>query len=128
MNKNLSLSIESLRFALGWFMFFAGIEKVIDPAWTSKGFLLSAKTFAPLYAWFAEPFNIWWIDPLNAWSITLIGVFLLLGIFIRYSAWAGIVLMILYYFPQYTFPFVPHGFIVDEHIIYAVGNANLNLK
>jgi thiosulfate dehydrogenase [quinone] large subunit len=100
-------------------MFFAGIEKVLDPAWTAKGFLLSAKTFPEFYAWFAEPINSWWIDPLNAWGIALVGVALLLGVAVRPAAWAGAVLMFVYYFPHNVFPEVPHGFIVEEHIIYA---------
>ncbi len=108
-----------LRILLGWFMFFAGIEKVLDPAWTAKGFLLSAKTFPVFYAWFAEPYNIWWIDPINAWSITLVGLFFLLGIYVRPAAWGGALLMIMYYFPHYVFPAVPHGYIVEEHFIYA---------
>ena len=100
-------------------MFFAGIEKVVDPHWSAKGFLLGAKTFPALYAWFAAPTNIWWVNPLNAWGITLVGVALLLGVAVRPAAFAGAALVMLYYFPQYTFPYVPHGFIVDEHIIYA---------
>ena len=100
-------------------MFFAGIEKVLDPAWTAQGFLLSAKTFPAFYAWFAEPVNSWWIDPLNAWGIALVGVALLLGVAVRPAAWAGAVLMIVYYFPHNVFPQVPHGFIVEEHVIYA---------
>ena len=28
--------------------------------------------------------------------------------------------MLLYYFPAVEFPFVGHGFIVDEHIVYAL--------
>ena len=118
MNK-ITFSAVGLRLLLGWFMFFAGIEKVLDPAWTAQGFLLSAKTFPAFYAWFAEPVNSWWIDPLNAWGIALVGVALLLGVAVRPAAWAGAVLMIVYYFPHNVFPQVPHGFIVEEHVIYA---------
>ena len=104
-------------------MFFAGIEKILDPAWTAAGFLLGAKTFSSFYAWFASPANLWWVDPFNAWGITLVGVALLLGVGIRPAAWAGAALMILYYFPPNAFPSVPHGFIVEEHVIYAAAFA-----
>jgi len=107
-----------LRFLLGWFMFFAGIEKVLNPEWTASGFLMTAKTFPSFYAWFASAGNSWWVDPLNAWGLTLVGVALLLGVAIRPAALAGFALMILYYFPHVDFPNVPHGFIVEEHIIY----------
>ncbi len=100
-------------------MFFAGFEKVLDPAWTAKGFLLGAKTFPDFYVWFALPANTWWVDPLNAWGILLVGVALLLGLGVRLASLCGAALMTLYYFPQITFPYVPHGYIVDDHIIYA---------
>lgn len=119
MDTKITYAATALRFLLGWFMFFAGIEKVLDPAWTASGFLGTAKTFPAFYAWFALPMNSWWVDPLNAWAITLVGVALLLGIAVRPAAWAGVFLMVLYYFPHYTFPTVPHGFIVEEHIVYA---------
>ncbi|MDO8572639.1 MAG: DoxX family protein [bacterium] len=119
MNSKITIAATTLRLLFGWFMTFAGLEKVFDPNWTAKGFLLNAKTFPDFYAWFAQPMNTWWVDPLNAWGITLIGVALLVGVAVRPAAWAGAVLMILYYFPQNIFPNVPHGYIVEEHIIYA---------
>ena len=101
-------------------MFFAGIEKVLNPEWSASRFLNSAQTFSDFYAWFALPGNTWWVDPLNAWGITLIGVALLLGVCVTYAGFAGAFLMILYYFPHVSFPFIlEHGFIVEEHIIYA---------
>lgn len=115
-----TISTVALRLLLGWYMFFAGIEKVLDPNWSAANFLLNAKTFPDFYAWFATPTNLLWIDPLNAWGITLVGVALLLGIGIRPAAFTGAFLMAIYYFPHYVFPSVPHGFIVEDHIIYAV--------
>ncbi len=109
-----------LRLTLGWFMFFAGIEKVLNPDWTAQGFLSAAKTFPDFYAWLALPQNLLWVDPLNAWGITLIGLGLFFGLGIRLAGIGGALLMILYYFPYVAFPTVPHGFIVEEHIIYAV--------
>ena len=109
-----------LRIAMGWLMFYAGITKVLDPAWTSVGYLRGAKTFAPLYQWLALPSNIGWVDALNTWGLVLLGVSLLLGIGVRFSSTLGAVLMLLYYFPVLAFPRVGHGYIVDEHIIYAI--------
>lgn len=119
MHSKLTVAATALRLLLGWFMFFAGIEKVLNPDWTASSFLLNAKTFPAFYAWFAEPINAWWVDPLNAWGIMLVGMALLLGIAVRLAAWAGAALMIIYYFPHNVFPTVPHGYLVEEHIIYA---------
>jgi thiosulfate dehydrogenase [quinone] large subunit len=119
MNK-ITVSAVALRLLLGWYMFYDGIVKVINPAWSASSFLLGAKTFPAFYAWFAQPMNSWWVNPLNAWGITLIGAALILGIGIRPAAWAGAALMILYYFPHYTLPYVTDGgFIVEDHLIFA---------
>lgn len=116
---SLSVILPALRVALGWIFFYAGITKLFDPEWTAAGFLKSAKTFPALYQWFALPQNIGWVNFLNEWGLTLIGTALILGIFIRFASFWGIVLMLLYYFPQLQFPKAgAHSFIVDEHIIY----------
>lgn len=118
MNK-VTVTATTLRMLLGWLMFFAGIGKVINPGWTAQGFLLGAKTFPGFYAWFALPMNAWWVNPMNAWGITLIGLALFFGVAVRPAAWAGALLMVLYYFPHNIFPAVPNGYIVDDHVIYA---------
>ena len=117
MNKQVTIAATALRLLLGWFMFIDGLQILQTPGWTASSFLAGAKTFPAFYAWFAMAGNSWWVDPLNSWGITLVGVALLLGVGIRPAAWAGAALMILYYFPHYAFPVVPHGFIVEEHII-----------
>ncbi len=118
-NKKITIAATVLRLLLGWYMLIDGLQILMTPNWTAAGFLMSAKTFHAFYAWFALPLNSWWVDPLNSWGITLIGVALIVGVGIRPAAWGGAVLMILYYFPHYVFPSVPHGYIVEDHIIYA---------
>jgi thiosulfate dehydrogenase [quinone] large subunit len=115
----ITVSAVTLRLLLGWYIFYAGITKVIDPTWTAKSFLLGAKTFPAFYAWFAQPINSWWVDPLNAWGLVFIGAAFLLGVGMRPAGWCGAALMIIYYFPHYVFPQVPNGFIVEDHFIFA---------
>ena len=119
MNKNVTMAATLLRLLLGWFMFVDGLQILLTPHWSAASFLLGAKNFPAFYAWFAMASNSWWVNPLNSWGITLIGVALLLGVGVRLASWTGAILMILYYFPHYTLPWVPNGFIVEEHIIYA---------
>lgn len=119
MNKNTIFVANLLRFLLGWYMFFDGLALVRTPNWSASSFLLGAKTFPDFYAWFALPMNAWWVNPINSWGITLIGVALILGVGIRLASFAGAALMILYYFPHYALPVVPHGYIVEEHLIFA---------
>lgn len=101
-------------------MFYAGITKVVNPEWTAAGVLENATTFSGLYHWFASPNILPFINVVNEWGLTLLGVSLILGIFIRLSAPLGAVLMILYYFPGLQFPLVgTHSYLVDEHVVYA---------
>ena len=119
MDNKAKISAIVLRLLMGWYMFFDGIPKVLDPNFSATGFLLNAKPFPGFYAWFASPMNAWWVGPFNAWAITLIGVALLLGVAVRLACWAGAAMMIIYYFPHYDLPAVTHGYVVEEHIIYA---------
>ncbi|MBX4211800.1 MAG: DoxX family protein [Candidatus Yanofskybacteria bacterium] len=122
MNKNLQRAIASLRISLGVMFLYAGLTKVLDPNWTSAGYLKAAKTFPDVYAWFASSGNIGWVDFINKWGLTAIGVALILGIYLRWASLAGSMLMALYYLPILDFPYVgDHSFIVDEHIIYMAG-------
>lgn len=100
-------------------MFYAGITKVLDPAWSAAGYLNSAKTFTGLFQWFASPEILPVINFINEWGLTLLGVSLILGVFVRLSSVLGAVLMMFYYFPVLEFPYIaPYSFLVDEHIIY----------
>lgn len=109
-----------LRISIGWLMFYAGITKILDPNWTAAGYLNNAKTFTGLFQWLALPENIGWVNFVNEWGLTLLGVSLIFGIGVRLSSILGAVLMLLYWFPVLDFPYVEHGFLVDEHIIYAL--------
>lgn len=113
------ISLFFLRISLGCMFFYAGITKVLNPAWSAEGYLKSAKTFAGFYQFLAQSSIIPFINFINEWGLTLIGVALILGIAVRLSSILGAVLMLLYYFPILDFPYPnPHAYIVDEHIIY----------
>lgn len=122
MTQYQKVSIFLLRLTLGWLFFWAGITKVLNPDFSAAGYLQGAKTFAGLYGWLASPAMLPFTNFINEWGLTLIGVSLILGIGIRYSAVLGAVMMVLYYFPVLD-GLRPnsHAFIVDEHLIYAAG-------
>lgn len=115
--QNLSLFL--LRISLGWLFFYSGITKVLDSSWSAAGYLEGAKTFPDLFAFFLQPNILPIVNLLNEWGQLLLGVSLILGVFVRLSAWGGVLLMILYYLPVLDFPYPnAHSYIVDEHIIY----------
>lgn len=115
------LSLFFLRIAMGWMMFYAGITKILNPEWSSVGYLKNAKSFTGFYQWLVNPGVLPIVNFVNEWGLTLLGISLILGIFVRLSSILGAILMLLYYFPILSFPYPnPHSYIVDEHIIYAL--------
>ena len=110
-----------LRISLGWLFLYAGITKLINPEWSAGGFLGGAKSLTGLYAWFGSDQMLPFINFINEWGLTLLGVSLILGAFVRISAPLGALLMILYWIPRLQ-GFKPdaNSFIVDSHIIYAL--------
>lgn len=114
-------SLFLLRVSMGWLMFYAGITKVLNPEWSAVGYMQNAKTFTAFFQWFARPEILPITNFVNEWGLTLLGVSLLLGVFVRLSSLLGVLLMLLYYFPVLDFPYPnPYSYIVNEHIIYAL--------
>ena len=118
MNKFQKSSVFLLRVSLGWLFFYAGITKVMAPAWSAEGYLKGAKMLAPFYNWLLQPNILPATNFLNEWGLTLVGVALILGVVVRLSSVLGALMMLLYYIPL-GFPYPnPHSLIVDEHVIY----------
>lgn len=115
------ISLFVLRVSMGWLMFYAGIVKILNPEWSAMGYMKGAKTFSGLYQWLSQPDILPIINLINSWGLTLLGISLLLGALVRISAPLGALLMLLYYFPVLKFPYIGnHGFLIDDHIIYAL--------
>lgn len=116
------ISLFLLRLSLGWLFFYAGITKVLNPAWSAAGYLKGAKTFPEFYHWLITPDILPITNFLNEWGLTLIGVAIILGICVRMAGILGALLMILYYFPILVFPKIgTTAYLIDEHIIFAIG-------
>ena len=106
------------RITVGWMFFYAGITKVLNPQWSAEGYLKGAKAFTWFFQILLDPSVLPIINFMNKWGLTLLGVSLILGLFVRFSSLLGVLLMALYYIAL-GFPYPnPHSYIVDEHIIY----------
>ena len=115
------VSLFLLRVSLGWMFFYAGITKILNPEWSAVGYLKGAKTFAGFYQFLTQPGILPITNFVNEWGLTLLGISLIFGVFVRLSSILGAALMLLYYFPILDFPYPnAHSFIIDEHIIYAL--------
>lgn len=119
MSNYTKLSIFLLRVVFGWMFFYAGITKIVNPAWSAAGYLKGAHTFAGFYNLLASPGVLPIVNFINEWGLLLLGVSLIIGIGVRISSILGAFLMLFYYLPILQFPYPnPHSYIVDEHIVY----------
>ncbi len=98
-NKTQLTFLVILRVLIGWHFLYEGLAKLVNPDWSSAGFLLDSKgLLAPLFHSMASSpdlLNI--VDFLNIWGLILIGLGLILGLFSGISVVAGIVLLGMYY-------------------------------
>jgi len=119
-------ALVSLRMLIGWHFLYEGVAKITNPYWTSAGYLQASQ------GWFSDQFIslsaspglLTAVDYLNQWGLLLIGLALLVGVFEKLAAWAGIVLLGLYYlaappFPglEYTIPAEGSYLIVNKLLI-----------
>lgn len=109
-----------LRVTLGWYMFYAGITKVLDPNWSAEGYVKGAKLLSGFYLWLTTPGIMPVVNFINEWGLTLLGASLILGIFVKYSTPLGALLMLLYYLPLGVIHPDAHSMIVDNHIIFGL--------
>ncbi|MGB9957886.1 DoxX family protein [Haloferax prahovense] len=126
-------SLFLLRVVMGWTLFQGGITKLVtyldaDPSnnWTAAGYLANAIPEGnPLMGLWSSMAGSPLIDMLNMWGLTLAGLALILGAFVRFSAFWGAVMMLFYWAAALEGGILAglplaHGWVVDDHIVYAV--------
>jgi thiosulfate dehydrogenase [quinone] large subunit len=111
-----------LRLCMAWTFLYAASHQVFVPGWSATGFLAHTKTFNWLFLPLTGPAIGPVVSFLVEYGHLAIGLSLLLGVFSRASATAGIVLMILYWMAHMDFPFISdkNNFLIDSHIVYAL--------
>ncbi|MFZ4464470.1 MAG: DoxX family membrane protein [Bacteroidales bacterium] len=124
--KNRLIALVLLRLAIGWHFLYEGLAKVFNPSWSSKTYLLdSGGMLKGFFEWMTHNQSVLkTVDFLNAWGLSLIGLSLILGLFSRYAARAGMILLSLYYLSHpaihgisYLFPSDGSYFLVNKTII-----------
>ncbi len=88
-----------LRIFIGWHFLYEGMVKLINPDWSSIGYLLDSQwIFAGFFHSLAtNPGVLAVADFLNVWGLVLVGLGLILGCFTRIATLGGIVLLAFYY-------------------------------
>jgi thiosulfate dehydrogenase [quinone] large subunit len=117
-----------LRILIGWHILYEGISKLLMPNWTSALFLRDSQ-------WILSGFADWIVsndgvlsavDFLNTWGLIAIGAGLILGLFTRLAAYAGMALLFMYYLNnipligiEYSMPAEGNYLIVSKTLIEA---------
>ncbi len=118
-----------LRFLIGWHLLYEGLSKLLDPNWSSVGFLKESR-------WILSGFSEWIVsnsgvlnvvDFLNTWGLIAIGIGLILGIFARTAAIAGSMLLLIYFLNnppliglEYSVPTEGNYLVVSKTLIESV--------
>jgi len=114
-----------LRMMIGWHLLYEGISKLINPYWSSAGYLMESKWL--FSGWFqsivANPTALKIVDFLNEWGLIAIGLGLIAGVLTHVATIAGIVLLLLYYFANP--PFVGMTYSMPTEGSYLIVNKTL---
>ena len=124
--SNLQVAILAiLRIMIGWHILYEGIAKLLNPGWSSFGFLSESKWILSGFAnWVLSSRNILDIvDFLNIWGLIAIGIGLVLGLFTRVAAYAGALLLFIYYLNNP--PFIGLEYVMPSEGSYLIVNKTL---
>jgi len=99
MKNTAKIVLVILRILIGWHFAVEGISKLFNPNWTAEGYLtLSKGMFAPFFQGLAaNPTLLAICDFTMMWGLTIVGIGLILGLFARYFAIGGALLLALFY-------------------------------
>ena len=94
-----SVFLVLLRISIGWHLLYEGAVKIINPDWSSFGYLMDSKgVFTGIFKFMATHKDVLQaVDLLNIWGLLLIGLGLILGLFTRLSVACGILLLSFYF-------------------------------
>lgn len=114
-----------LRVMIGWHLLYEGMVKLLNPNWSSVGFLLDSRGFMEklFFALVNNADVVAVVDFLNIWGLIVIGLGLVLGCFTRVAKIAGIVLLGFYYLSHP--PFVGLKYAIPSEGSYLIVNKNL---
>ncbi len=124
-----ALGLFLLRVLIGWHLLYEGLIKLTDPAWSAAGFLKASQGPFSWFFLFVANNKAWLgiVEVINEWGLTIIGALLMVGLFTRVTAYAGMLLLLTYYLCtpplaglSYTAPSEGNYLVVNKTLIEAV--------
>lgn len=125
-SPGIGIALVGLRLMMGWVLLQAGVVKLIEPSWSAAPFLSQEiPRNNPFAAQFAGLAGSPAVDWLVQWGLTLTGLGLIVGALVRWNAFLGAVLMLLFWAANLEGGLAQglptaYGWLVDEHIVYAM--------
>jgi thiosulfate dehydrogenase [quinone] large subunit len=126
-------ALVGLRVVMGWVLLQGGLTKLVtyldgnpENNWTAAGYLANAIPEGnPLMGMWSEMAGSPLVDILVMWGLTLTGIGLIIGAFVRWNAFWGAVMMLMFWAAALEgglFAGLPlaHGWVVDDHVVYAM--------
>uniref|UniRef100_UPI003217E7B8 DoxX family protein n=1 Tax=uncultured Draconibacterium sp. TaxID=1573823 RepID=UPI003217E7B8 len=119
----------SLRFLIGWHLLYEGLSKLLNPNWSSAGFLSESKwVLQGMAEWITGNSHVLAVaDLLNTWGLIVIGIGLIVGLYARTAAFVGAGLLLVYYLNnppliglEYSIPNEGNYLVVSKTLIEAV--------
>ncbi|HEY4654224.1 MAG TPA: DoxX family protein [Cyclobacteriaceae bacterium] len=100
------IALVGLRLLIGWHFLYEGVVKLLNPNWSSVGYLMGAQgPFAGLFHGIGENATMLGIsDFVIIWSMIFIGLALIFGFLLKPAAVIGMFLLALFYLAYPPFP------------------------
>ena len=125
MKNSVNYFLTALRILTGWLFLYEGIDKLLQPGWSARYYLLGSRwIFSGFFEWIAgSSFLMSAVDFINVLGLIIIGLFLFIGLFTRWISVAGIVLLLFYYVAYPPFPGFDFGSLSEGSYLWV--NKNL---
>lgn len=125
LSRSAMVAITVLRVVVGWHFLYEGISKVTSASWSAAGYMkVSRGPFAGLFHWIAsQPQMLDRANLITMYGLTIVGALLILGLFTRLAAVAGIGFILLFYLCNP--PFVGYFYSIPTEGSYLIVNKNV---
>ena len=125
LSRSAMIAITLLRVIVGWHFLYEGLAKLTSSSWSAAGYMRASRgPFAEVFRWIASRPDL--LDKANLitmYGLAIVGALLMLGLFTRVAAVAGIGFIVLFYLCNP--PFVGYFYSIPTEGSYLIVNKNL---
>ena len=125
LSRSAMIAITLLRVIVGWHFLYEGLAKLTSSSWSAAGYMRASRgPFAEVFRWIASRPDL--LDKANLitmYGLAIVGALLMLGLFTRVAAGAGIGFIVLFYLCNP--PFVGYFYSIPTEGSYLIVNKNL---